>query len=443
MSPGARDPAEGAPGGALDNALGGALDTRLTAAIASFEARRVALVAHRSVGRPELPLRWWRQQAHLTAPGSDAAMVRKALERGTRSMGGLMADVGVGPRDVAERLGVDIATVEELVERPRAAPVVVIDLEDAQADRADARGVGVAKAAEALSYDPAPMAVGRPLRFLRPPGLGTASGVAELLRVLWAARRPPDAVVMPKVRDADEVGLLLELLETAERARSFEAGSIRIALLIESAPAVLRLADIAERAGPRLCGLIFGPADFASDVGLPEVDAEHPAALWARTQLVAMAASLNVPAIDGMTFAFPVADPSASPGANRAAFLDRLTAVHADARAAHAMGMSGKWVGHPAQLFATLLAFETAVSAEVLETAASSVAAYSAARDTGSGVTMIDGRMADVATDRHARMLLRTATVNGCFDPDRALALGIVGDVELDGMRAEVRDRPP
>lgn len=412
-------------------------------AIAAGEAKRAAMIGRRSEGRPSLPLRWWRQQAHLTVPGSDAAMVRKALERGTAPMARLMAALGLVARDVADRLGVGIEPVEALLERPRSAPVVVVDLEDAQADRADVRAAGVANAAEALSLDLASEPGGLPLRFLRPPGLETPSSVDELLRVLWTARRPPDAVVLPKARAADEVGLLLELLDTAERGRSFEPGSIRVALLVESAAAGLRLAEIAERAGPRLCAVVFGPADFASDMGLAEIDPEHPAAVWARTQVVAVAGSLGVPAIDGMTFAYPVVSADADAAANRRTFLDRLATVYGDARAAHAMGMAGKWVGHPAQLFATLLAFETAVPADVLEEAASSISRYAIVREEGQGATVIDGRMADVATDRHARMLLRGAVASGRFPAERALALGIIDAVERDEVMADAQEARP
>jgi citrate lyase beta subunit len=260
--------------------------------------------------------------------------------------------------------------------------------------------------------------------------------------VLWDARQAPDAVVLPKVRDADEVGLAVDLLEQAEGRRGLPPGSIRVALLIESADAVLRLTDLAERAGLRLCGLIFGHADFAADLRLPDVDLAHPAASWARTQVVAVAASRDVPAIDAMTFAFPVADPGGTAASNRAAFLGALAAVYSDARNAGAAGMSGKLVGHPAQLFATLLAFEAAVPDDALRTAASSVERYAAASDTGQGAVMIDGRMADVATDRHARGLLRRATANGRFDADRALALGIIDAAERAALSAEEGSEP-
>ena len=39
--------------------------------------------------------------------------------------------------------------------------------------------------------------------------------------------------------------------------------------------------------------------------------------------------------------------------------------------------------------------------------------------------------MSDRATDRHARVVLRQATALGRFDPQRALALGVIDAAEL------------
>ena len=36
--------------------------------------------------RTDLPLRYWRQQAHFTTPAADAAMARKAVEGGTAAV---------------------------------------------------------------------------------------------------------------------------------------------------------------------------------------------------------------------------------------------------------------------------------------------------------------------------------------------------------------------
>jgi hypothetical protein len=51
----------------------------LAAAIAAGDARRLAVRANLSGRRTNLPLRYWRQQAHLTTPAADAVMARKAV----------------------------------------------------------------------------------------------------------------------------------------------------------------------------------------------------------------------------------------------------------------------------------------------------------------------------------------------------------------------------
>jgi hypothetical protein len=133
-----------------------------------------------------------------------------------------------------------------------------------------------------------------------------------------------------------------------------------------------------------------------------------------------------------MTLDYPVADPALDAAANRERFLVRMKQVYDDALRARDFGMLGKWVGHPAQLFAVLLAYEDAYRADALEAEAEKLAVYHAAvHEEGKGATMIAGVMSDRATDRHARALLRQATALGRFDPRRAHALGIIDEAEL------------
>ena len=106
--------------------------------------------------------------------------------------------------------------------------------------------------------------------------------------------------------------------------------------------------------------------------------------------------------------------------------------VYRDAVRAREFGMHGKWVGHPAQLFAVLLAYDTGSDAAGLEAEADKLAAYDAAVRAGQGATMIAGVMSDRATDRHARAVLRQATALGRFDPARAMALGVIEADELE-----------
>jgi citrate lyase subunit beta/citryl-CoA lyase len=410
----------------------------LEALVAAGDARRLALREELAGRRARLPLRYWRQQVHFTTP-AEATMARKAVEGGTSAMVRILERFGVRPAELAEAMGADQALVEDLLERPRRAPMVMLDAEDALALTDEAAARGRAGAVEVLAG--ADWSGGGPptLRFFRPPGLGLGTTVRELYGLLRALVErcgpealPLDGIVFPKLEHPEEVDFLHGLLDEAEAALGIPVRSIRTAYLVESGWAASQLPAIAARATDRLCALIFGLADFSADVGLPTIANEHPLADWARAGIVSVAGGVGVPAIDGMTLAYPVADPGLDEAANRARFLERMALVYRDAVRARGFGMLGKWVGHPAQLFAVLLAFEECFRTEALEVEAAKLAAYQdVVRGEGRGATMIGGVMSDRATDRHARVVLRQATALGRFDPRRALELGIIEADEL------------
>jgi citrate lyase beta subunit len=205
---------------------------------------------------------------------------------------------------------------------------------------------------------------------------------------------------------------------------------------VESGWAAAQLSAIAQRAADRPCALVFGLADYSADIGLRSIANEHPIADWVRAAIVNVAGAAGVPAIDGMTLDYPVADPALDPAANRTRFLERMQLVYRDAVRAREMGMQGKWVGHPAQLFAVLLAYDGVASDEELETEVGKLAAYDTAVRAGQGAAMIEGVMSDRATDRHARVVLRRAAALGRFEPQRALELGVIEPDELEGVMA-------
>lgn len=427
--------------------------SNLDDAIATGDRRRRAVADRLRRYRVDLPLRFWRQVAHFTTPAADAAMARKAVEGGTEPMRRILERFGVTSRDLAARLDIDPERVDRLLANPRRAPLVMLDGEDAQAPRADVAAAGLRSAATILRE--ADWAGGGPpsLRFFRPPGFNLETAVRDLYTLLWrladpvrgaGATSPPafplDGIIFPKLEHPEEVDLLFELLDSAERELGLPANEIRVGLLIESGWAASQLAEIGRRAAPRLCALIFGLADYSADLGLPRIATDHPLADWARAEIVAVAGALGVPAIDGMTLAYPVADPELDPERNRERFLDRMALVYRDALRAREFGMAGKWVGHPAQLFAVLLAFETGFEPAALEAEAAKLEAYRLiVEHEARGATIIDGVMSDRATDRHARVILRRATALGRFDPDRSLALGVISPEELDDARAAWR----
>lgn len=398
--------------------------------------------------RVALPLRFWRQEAHFTTPAGDEAMGRKAIEGGTSGMGRILQRVGLTAGDLADRLEVDRADVERLLAESRRAPLVMLDGEDAQALRDDVVAIGLENAARLITGADWAGSGPATLRFFRPPGFALGTTVRDLYTLLWtiagsttADQFPLDGIVFPKIEHPAEVDLLFDILATAETALGLESGRIKVAFLIESGWAAAQLPEIAARAASRACALIFGLADYSADLGLTEISNGHPLAAWARAEIVAVAGALGVPAIDGMTLDYPVSDPGLSPTANRERFLTSMRLVYDDAVHARDLGMTGKWVGHPAQLFAVLLAFEAAFAPRTLELQAAKLNAYRVAVDGGRGATMIDGVMSDRATDRHARALLRRAVAQGRFAAQRALDLGVIDAnelVELAGSSAVV-----
>jgi citrate lyase beta subunit len=219
---------------------------------------------------------------------------------------------------------------------------------------------------------------------------------------------------------------------------------MRILLMLESAAGLDSIGRLSPAARERLGGLIFGAVDHAADLGLPTIDFDHPVTLQARCTVVAAAARFGVPAIDGMTLAYPVVDRALDAPANRQRFLDRMQRVSADARGSFELGMTGKWVGHPGQLFAVELAHRSVFSAERVGAAARQIRGYRAGVETGRGVTMVDGSMADRATERHAVGLLRRAAAAGRFDPEDAASLGVISAseaAELHGPTPAVHER--
>ncbi len=397
----------------------------------------------------ELPLRFWRQAAHFTTPAADESMARKAIEAGTGPMARILERFGVTSRDLAACLDVAHDRVGELLAHPRRAPLVMLDGEDAQALREDVAARGLENAVRLLreadwSGDGPPT-----LRFFRPPGFNLETAVRDLYTLLWRlveprrdstppsqATLPLDGIIFPKLEHPEEVDLLYELLDSAERQLGLPPNQIRVGFLVESGWAASQLAEIGRRAAPRLCALVFGLADYSADLGLPRIATDHPLADWARAQIVTVAGALGVPAIDGMTLDYPVSDPALDAKTNRQRFLDRMALVYRDALRAREFGMAGKWVGHPAQLFAVLLAFETGLEPAALEAEAAKLEVYRQAVEVEArGATIIGGVMSDRATDRHARVVLRRATALGRFGPERSLALGVIRPDEVDEAR--------
>ena len=412
--------------------------TAFEAGIAAAEAGRARLLAAARLQLVDLPLHFWQQQAHFTTPASDLGMVQKAVQNGHAATAKILAKFGITSERLAEVLGVPRSEIEAVLQADPRPPMVMVDGEDAQALRDDVVERGRENAVQAF----ADMDWGRTLRFYRPSGLGLEYCVRDLYTVLTQAARdrdaadfPIDGIVWPKVEQPSQLTWVCDTLSAIERELGLPENRIRLQFLVESGWAMANLVEIARIARPRLAGIIFGIADYSADINLPAIENDHFVCDWARAAIVNLAGAMGVPAIDNMTVNYPVADKNLSDADNATRILARIKECYDDAMHGQRLGMTGKWVGHPAQLFAVMLADRMAFPRTTVERELSKLEAYNRAVANELGATIIDGVMSDRATDRHARNRLRRAVATGHLDIERALHAGIITTAEAATLR--------
>jgi len=401
------------------------------------EAQREAVLHEALAFNADLPLKYLRQQAQYTTPASNYKLANGAASRGFAPVVKILDKAGIGLNDLAETLDVSQTAVEELLATDPHAPLVMIDGEDAQALDEEVVRRGRDNAVRVFMEAD----WGSTLRFYRPSGLRLPYCVMDLVTVLTgvAGRSQPenypiDGIIFPKVEQPAEIAWLCEVLGQIEVQLGLPENHIKVQVLVESGWSVVNLPEIVRHVLPRLTGIIFGIADYSADLALPAIRYDHFVCDWARAQVVNIAGAVGVPPIDAMTVNYPVADPALTAEANRTRILACLKECYDDAIHSIDMGMKGKWVGHPAQLFVVLLAYRTHVSAVTMKAELDKIVAYQKAVQEKIGATIIDGVMSDRATDRHARARLREGVALGLLSPEEGLALGVITAAEAAGL---------
>ena len=226
-------------------------------------------------------------------------------------------------------------------------------------------------------------------------------------------------LIYPKIEDADEVRSIDQTLTALEETLRLTPGQIRIEPLIESAQAEENVFEIA-RSSRRLVGLVFGSYDYWASLGMgaSSYRADHPLIAQARGRIVKAAASVGIPAIAEMTTNYPTRDKTDE---QRRAAMEEF---RSDALLARDFGFAGKWTGIPDQTAMAVEIFQT--PDDEIERAVNESRLFVEAEASGRGATMIDGKMADRATDRLNRNTLKKAFAMGRIDADLAEELGLI-----------------
>jgi citrate lyase subunit beta/citryl-CoA lyase len=406
--------------------------------ISTAEGRRRELLVEARGRSADLPLLFWQQQAHFTTPASDFAMLQKAIEGGMSATAKILAKFGISASEVATTFGCTEADVRAVLDGDPRPPLVMVDGEDAQALRADVVERGRENAVRAFTE----LDWGKTLRFYRPSGLNLDFCVRDMAIVLTQVARgrkledyPIDGIIWPKVEHPSQLAWVCDTLGEIERALGLAENRIKLQFLVESGWAVAHLPELVRVAPRRLAGIIFGIADYSADINLPGIDNDHFVCDWARAGIVNLAGAVGVPSIDNMTVNYPVADKSLNDADNRTRILGRLAECYRDAQHGFGLGMTGKWVGHPAQLFAVMLADRTGFPQQAIDKELRKIESYAQAVANELGATIIEGVMSDRATDRHARNRLRRAIATGHLDAARGLGIGLISAAEAEMLR--------
>ena len=202
----------------------------------------------------------------------------------------------------------------------------------------------------------------------------------------------PDGVVIPKVNSKDQVQFVSSQISAWEEKSKSPKGGIRLLVLVESAQAMIHLAEIAQ-ADPRIESLIFGADDYAVNIGAKRSQNGNEV-LYARSKVVTYAAAFNLQAIDMVYIDFHDND-----------------GLLLEARQGADLGFSGKQIIHPNQVSIVQDAF-TPNAAEIKD-AQRLVDEFNKYQTAGVGAFALEGKMIDAPLIKAAERVLSRARAAG------------------------------
>ena len=215
------------------------------------------------------------------------------------------------------------------------------------------------------------------------------AGAHEIEKLVREAGDHVDGMVVPKVGRLNDVERAASIVADAEADYGYDAGSIGLSVIVETAQAKSDLREIASLGtDSRLTGLVFGPVDYTAELGAQEIAGERPS--WpGLVEDLSNEASANGLVSIGGPFDRLFHTRAGVTVYNADGFADQ---VEREAR----VGFDGSWSLYPKQ---TEQANRIHMpDEETLSRAVRSIEEFSAAKAAGSGAVTIDGQMVDEAT---------------------------------------------
>jgi len=228
--------------------------------------------------------------------------------------------------------------------------------------------------------------------FVRINGLDTKYALDDLREVLPAR---PDGIRLPKADSPEVVERLDTLLTEYEERLRLDIGHFAILPSIESAIGILNCVGTA-RASRRIVALAFGAEDYTASMEIQRTRSGEEL-FSARTQVVWAAKAAGVQAIDSVF-----------------SDVNDMDGLRAETTLIKTLGFTGKSLVNPRQIEVVHEVFkptpeEIAHAVEVMD-------AIKRAREMGTGVISLRGRMVDAPVVKRAARTLRTAIAFGLSD---------------------------
>jgi citrate lyase subunit beta / citryl-CoA lyase len=183
---------------------------------------------------------------------------------------------------------------------------------------------------------------GKKVVTVRPNNIHSSFFLGDLEAVVLGAPNRFHGIVLPKTRGPKDIVYTSKLLDDLERRGGWKY-RIQIESLIETPHALVKAYDIAS-ASDRMCGLIFGIADFAATLGVREiVDNQNQNFHYAKQSMVVAAKAAGLHAVDNVYLRLVRKDDTPEKVKEVEAGLRHKNIGSAN------LGMDGTWVIHPQQ----------------------------------------------------------------------------------------------